>query len=99
MAAIMNGRDLNRAPVIEGMQAVPEENGLGLSHEISPKPKPTAESNEMNESASRSIRNHVSVPSLSLSTGAEDDATPKSSRLESAIGNGYFEFKYSNLSE
>ena len=83
----MNGRDLNRAPVIEGMQAVPEENGFGLSHEMSPKPKPTAESNEMN----------VSVPSLS--TGAEDDATPKSSRLESAIGNGYFEFKYSNLSE
>ena len=90
----MNGRDLNRAPVIEGMQAVPEENGFGLSHEMSPKPKPTAESNEMNESTNR---NHVSVPSLS--TGAEDDATPKSSRLESAIGNGYFEFKYSNFCE
>lgn len=87
----MNGRDLNRAPVIEGMQVVPDENGFGLSHEMSPKPKPTAESNEMNECTSRSIRNHVSVPSLS--TGVEDDATPKSSRLESAIGNGYFEFK------
>ena len=85
----MNGRDLNRAPVIEGMQAVPEENGFGSSHEMSPKPKQTTkQSNEMNESASLGISNHVSVTSLST-LRVEDDATPKSSRLESA-GNGYF---------
>lgn len=93
LAAIMEGRDLSRAPAIEDMDvlSVGVGNNIGLNKETSP----AAESNEMDESA-----NHESQISFSLSPMPGDDAIamPKASQLEPEIEkNGYYKnsFKYS----
>lgn len=80
LAAIMEGRDLSRAPAIEDMDvlSVGVGNNIGLNKETSP----AAESNEMDESA-----NHESQISFSLSPMPGDVAItmPKASQLEPEI--------------